>query len=121
MSSDSKNEMRVRRHRRLRKRVSGTSTRPRMSVFRSLSHIYVQIIDDEAGHTLVNASTLDASIQKGSAELTKSELARKVGELAAERAIDKKIEQVVFDRGGYRYFGRVKALADGARDKGLKF
>jgi large subunit ribosomal protein L18 len=92
-----------------------------MNVYRSLSNIYVQIIDDEAGHTLISASTLDPEIQKSVAKLTKSEQARKVGELAAERAKSKKIEKVVFDRGGYRYFGRIKALAEGARDKGLKF
>ena len=121
MSTRSKNEMRSRRHRRIRKRISGTLARPRMNVFRSLSHIYVQIIDDEAGHTLVNASSLDPEIQSESSKLTKSEQARRVGELAAQRALSKEIHQVVFDRGGYQYFGRIRALADGAREKGLKF
>jgi len=110
---------RVRRHLRIRKRVSGTPQRPRLAVFRSLSHIYAQVIDDAAGSTLAAASTLDASL-KG-AEGKKAELANKVGALIGERAKAAGITKVVFDRGGYQYHGRIKALADGARAAGLDF
>lgn len=109
---------RVRRHRSIRKRLRGTAQRPRMNVFRSSTNLYIQIIDDDLGHTLVAASTADAGVpEKG----TKTEKARAAGQLAAERARAKGISAVVFDRGGYLYHGRVKAAADGARAGGLEF
>lgn len=112
---------RIRRHARIRKRVSGTPVRPRLNVFRSLKEIYAQVIDDEDGFTLVSASTIDKDLRTQMGSLNKSEQARLVGKAVAERAKEKGIESVVFDRGGYRYIGRVKALADGAREGGLKF
>ncbi|MFN8482822.1 MAG: 50S ribosomal protein L18 [Anaerolineae bacterium] len=112
---------RDRRHQRVRKRVSGTSERPRLSVYRSLVHIYAQVIDDSEGRTLVSASTLDASLKAKLAEMTKTEEAQAVGQLVAQRALDAGIKQVVFDRGGYVYHGRVKAVADAAREAGLQF
>lgn len=102
---------------RIRKKIKGTAQRPRLNVFRSNSEIYCQLIDDVNGHTLASASSLDKSIGK---EGTKSEKAAKVGKLISERASAKNIDSVVFDRGGYLYHGRVKALADGAREAGLK-
>ena len=110
---------RLRRHNRLRKRVSGTPERPRLVVTRSSRHIHVQLVDDTAGHTLVNASTMDADLRGG--EGTKSDLAKRVGALVAERAKAAGITAVVFDRGGNRYAGRIAALADGAREGGLDF
>ncbi|MEP6462937.1 MAG: 50S ribosomal protein L18 [Frankiaceae bacterium] len=110
---------RARRHFRVRKRVSGTESRPRLVVTRSARHIYAQVVDDSAGHTLASASTLDASLR--SAEGDKKTRARAVGALVAERAKTAGIEAVVFDRGGNRYSGRVAALADGAREGGLNF
>ena len=110
---------RLRRHNRLRKRVEGTPERPRLVVKRSSRHIHAQVVDDTAGHTLVSASTLDASLR--SAEGDKSALARQVGALVAERAKAAGITAVVFDRGGNRYQGRIAALADGAREGGLDF
>lgn len=112
---------RQRRHARIRRKVSGTPERPRLNVFRSLQHIYAQIIDDWAGHTLVAASTIDAEVKPRVDGLSKTEQARVVGEVIAERALDEGIETVVFDRGGYKHHGRVKALAQAAREKGLKF
>ena len=112
---------RVRRHARIRKRISGTPERPRLDVFRSLTDIYAQIIDDNAGQTLVSASTIDKELRTKMEGLTKVEQAKLVGKAVAERASTKGIETVVFDRGGYRYIGRAKALADGAREGGLKF
>jgi len=112
---------RKRRHVRVRKNISGTLERPRLNVYRSLSEIYAQIIDDEAGYTLVSASTIDRELREKSTGLSKLEQARLVGETIATRAMDKGIQTVVFDRGGFRYIGRVKALADGARAKGLVF
>jgi large subunit ribosomal protein L18 len=109
---------RVRRHLRVRKKVTGSASRPRLVVNRSSRHMFAQIVDDSKGHTLAQASTLDASI-KG-AEGDKTAKARKVGELLAERAKQAGITAVVFDRGGYRYHGRVAALADGARESGLQ-
>ena len=114
-------EQRARRHRRIRGRVSGTSERPRLNVFRSNAHIYAQVIDDTRGHTLAAASTVDAGLRPQLAENTKQEEAKLVGRLIAERARAAGIEQVVFDRGGYKYHGRVRALADAAREAGLKF
>jgi large subunit ribosomal protein L18 len=110
---------RLRRHTRLRKRVSGTPERPRLVVKRSSRHIHVQVVDDTVGRTVVSASTLDASIR--GTEGDKSALARKVGALVAERAKAAGITAVVFDRGGNRYAGRIAALADGAREGGLDF
>ena len=107
---------RHRRHSRVRDKVEGNNSRPRLCVFRSLNHIYAQVIDDSQGHTLASASTLDSEIKDevaGKAEL--------VGSLMAKRALDKGVKQVVFDRGGYKYHGRVKALAEAARQAGLKF
>ena len=117
----SRSVARVRRHSRVRKHVSGTLERPRLNVFRSLNEIYAQVIDDEAGTTLVSASTIDNELRSKMEGLTKTAKAKEVGLAVAERAKDKGVETVVFDRGGYRYIGRVKALADGAREGGLKF
>ena len=112
---------RKRRHRRIRMKISGTSERPRLNVNRSLKHIYVQVIDDVAGHTLVAASTLDKGLAQDLEGKTKREQSAVVGKAVAERALDAGIKEVVFDRGGYLYHGRVKALAEGAREGGLKF
>lgn len=112
---------RIRRHARVRKHISGTPERPRLSVFRSLTGIYAQVIDDEAGKTLVAASNIDAALREKSKGLKKVEQARLVGEAVAERAKEAGITSVVFDRGGFRYTGRVKALADAAREGGLQF
>jgi large subunit ribosomal protein L18 len=110
---------RIRRHLRVRKKVSGTAERPRLAVFRSLSHIYAQVIDDVAGHTLAAASTLDKTLRAETGK--KSELAGKVGTLVGERARAAGVTKVVFDRGGFQYHGRVKSLADAARAAGLEF
>ena len=110
---------RQRRHLRLRKKVMGTAERPRLAVYRSLSHIYAQVIDDTAGKTLAAASDLEADLK--SAAGSKSEVAKRVGSLVAERARNAGVSQVVFDRGGFQYHGRVKALADAAREAGLSF
>ena len=109
---------RVRRHLRVRKKVAGTASRPRLVVNRSARHMFAQIVDDSAGRTLAAASTLDATIR--AAEGDKTAKARRVGELLAQRAKDAGIQAVVLDRGGYRYHGRIAALADGARESGLK-
>lgn len=119
---NSRAEMRRRRHRRVRKKLTGWSDRPRLNVFRSLNHIYAQVIDDEQGHTLAAASTLDPDVrEEETSGVPKVEQARRVGLAIASRAKAKGIEQVVFDRGGYKYHGRVKALAEGAREGGLVF
>jgi large subunit ribosomal protein L18 len=112
---------RERRHRRVRARISGTAERPRLNVFRSSEHIYVQVIDDLQGKTLVSASTIDGELRKQVADKNKTEAARIVGKAVAERAKAAGITTVIFDRGGWRYQGRVKALADGAREGGLEF
>lgn len=112
--------LRIARHKRLRRRVSGTPDRPRLCVFRSLAHISAQVIDDTKGHTLAAASSLEASL-KGQKEGGKTGKAVAVGALIAQRAKEKGVTQVVFDRGGYKYHGRVKALADAARKGGLSF
>ena len=109
---------RDRRHLRVRKKISGTQDRPRLCVYRSNNHLYVQIIDDVAGNTLVAASTLDKEVKN---KHSNKEAAKEVGKLIAKRAMDKKIETVVFDRGGYVYHGVVKELAEAAREGGLKF
>lgn len=116
-----KNSAREKRHGRIRNKISGTSLRPRLSVYRSTGEIYAQLIDDENGVTIVSASTLDKEIKPLLSGKTKTEQAQIVGENIAKRAIAKKIKQVVFDRGGYLYIGRVKALADSARNAGLEF
>jgi len=112
---------RERRHIRVRNKVEGTQERPRLCVFRSLQHIYAQIIDDESGNTLVSAGTLDPDLKGALSEKNKSQCAEMVGSLVAERAVIKGVKKVVFDRGGYRYQGRVKVLADAARKAGLEF
>jgi len=112
---------RLRRHEYVRKHVVGTSERPRLNVFRSLCHIHAQVIDDGRGHTLVSASTIDPEVAAQLEGLTKTEQARVVGRVLAERALSRGIKKVVFDRGGYKYHGRVKALASGAREGGLEF
>ncbi len=109
---------RMKRHNRVRGKISGTAERPRLSVFRSENHIYAQVIDDVAGNTLVSASTVEKSFEGSGSNI---EAAKKIGALVAERALQKGIEEVVFDRGGYIYHGRVQALAEGAREGGLKF
>jgi large subunit ribosomal protein L18 len=114
-------EARIQRHRRVRKTVEGSSERPRLNVFRSLQHIYAQIIDDTAGHTLLSASTVDKEIIGQCDGLKKADAAKLVGKVLAERALAKGVTKVVFDRGGYQYHGRVKALADAAREAGLDF
>ena len=117
----SRSKARQRRHIRVRKRIFGTPDRPRLNVFRSLSEIYAQVIDDEEGRTLVSASSIDNALRKSMAGKTKTEQAELVGQALAERAKSAGIKQVVFDRSGYRYIGRIKALADGARAGGLQF
>ncbi len=114
-------QARQRRHRRVRKRSVGTAERPRLNVFRSLKHIYAQVIDDDQGNTLAAASTLDPELRGTLSGLNKTEQARSVGKLLGERALAQGVKQVVFDRGGYRYHGRVKALAEGSREAGLEF
>jgi large subunit ribosomal protein L18 len=114
-------ERRLRRHWRIRKRIFGTPERPRLSVFRSLKHIYAQIIDDTTGRTLCAASTLDKELREKLQGLTKTQRAIEVGKLIAKRALELGIKQVAFDRGGHKYHGRVKALADAAREAGLEF
>lgn len=121
MSAKTRRKSRERRHRRIRRKISGTPERPRLNVFRSLNHIYAQVIDDVAGHTMVSASTAEPDIAAELTDKTKKEQATLVGKTVAERARAAGIETVVFDRGGYIYHGRVKALADGAREGGLKF
>lgn len=112
---------RKRRHIRVRRNVIGTAGKPRLNVFRSLDEIYVQVIDDDKGHTLVSASTLENELKKKLKGKTKKEQAKLVGQTVADRAKKKGIKDVVFDRGGFKYIGRVAALADGARENGLKF
>jgi len=112
---------RKRRHVRVRAKVSGTATRPRLCVFRSLNHIYAQVVDDSSGHTLVSASSLDTEIRDKITGKRKTESAELVGSLVAQRILNKGIKQIAFDRGGYKYHGRVKALAEAARKAGLDF
>lgn len=120
MGYEGKREGRLRRHRRIRKRVVGNAERPRLCVFKSARHIYAQIINDEAGKTLAAASTLSGEIREKGKVGNKTVAARLVGELLAAKALAASVCEVVFDRGGYKFHGRVKALADGLRDKGLK-
>lgn len=119
INKQSSNVSRLRRHKRVRKTVSGTAARPRLCVFRSLKNIYAQIIDDTKGITLVAASSLDAEMKEVYGG--NKDAAKKVGELIAKKALEKGIDTVVFDRGGYIYHGRVQELAEGAREAGLKF
>ena len=116
-----KNAVRQKRHQRIRNKISGTAERPRFSVYRSTANISVQVIDDVAGKTLVSASTLSKDLAKAIKGKTKVEAAKIVGEAVAKKALAAGIEEVVFDRGGYLYTGRVQAVADGAREAGLKF
>jgi large subunit ribosomal protein L18 len=112
---------RLKRHRRVRKKISGTTARPRLVVFRSLTNVEGQIVDDTQGITLLGISTSSSDVKSESSELSKSERGRLAGKLLAQRAIDKGITKVVFDRGGFIYHGRVKAFAEGAREGGLEF
>ncbi len=116
-----KNAIRQRKHARVRKHIGGTAERPRLCVFRSLSHIYAQVIDDVAGQTLVAASSLDAEVKDQLKAGSNCDAAKAVGTLVAKKCLEKGIEDVVFDRGGYLYHGRVAALAEAAREAGLKF
>ena len=121
MAKKTRSIARERRHIRVRKHVSGTAARPRLNVFKSLTGIYAQIIDDMEGNTLISASTIDKELREKMKGLKKVEQAKAIGQAVAERAKSKGISSVVFDRGGFRYVGRVKALADGAREGGLQF
>jgi large subunit ribosomal protein L18 len=121
MGKRSPRELRIRRHSRLRKRVAGSAERPRLNVFRSNVHIYAQVIDDVQGHTLAAASTNEKGWDEADSAKTKTEQAALVGRLVAERARAAGVESVVFDRGGFKYHGRVKALAEAAREAGLNF
>ena len=112
---------RQRRHRRVRKKAVGTVERPRLNVFRSLKHIYAQVIDDDKGHTLAAASTLDPELRGKLNGITRTEQAKLVGELLAKRALERGVKKVAFDRGGYKYHGRVKSLAEAVREGGLEF
>ncbi|WP_433944236.1 50S ribosomal protein L18 [Paenibacillus sp. SN-8-1] len=116
-----KNKARLKRHLRVRKKIQGTAERPRLNVYRSSKHIYAQLIDDVAGVTLVSASTVDKELSPNVKNGGSVESARQVGELIAKRAQDKNVKNVVFDRGGYLYHGRIQALADAAREAGLEF
>jgi len=118
MPQESKNEIRLRIHKRIRRRVAGTPERPRLAIFRSLNHIYAQVIDDQKGHTLVAAASTEKDLRGKGGNV---EGAKLIGKAVAERAKEKGITKVVFDRGGYLYHGRVKALADAARQAGLEF
>jgi len=121
MAKDEPRVARRRRHKRVRAKVEGTTSRPRLCVFRSLNHIYAQVIDDSNGHTLASASTLEPEIKSEAVGKVKTGKAELVGSQVAKQALSKGINQVVFDRGGYKYHGRVKALAEAARQAGLKF
>ena len=117
----SRAEVRQKKHRRLRNRLAGTTERPRLAVFRSNNHMYVQVIDDTVGNTLVSASTLEKEVKSELEKTNNVEAAAHLGTVIAKRALDKGIKQVVFDRGGFIYQGKVKALADAAREAGLEF
>ena len=117
----SRSEVRENKHRRIRSRLSGTPEKPRLSVFRSNNHMYAQVIDDEAGNTIVSASTVQEDVKKGLDKTNNVEAAKKLGEVIAKKALDNGIKTVVFDRGGYIYQGKVKALAEAAREAGLEF
>ena len=121
VSKESRSKVRAKKHMRIRNRFSGTAERPRLAVFRSNNHVYAQVIDDVAGKTLVSASTLEKDIKAELKNTDDIEAATKIGDVVAKRALDKGIKAVVFDRGGYIYHGKVKALADAAREAGLEF
>jgi large subunit ribosomal protein L18 len=121
MAKNNRSEARIKRHTRVRKNVFGTAACPRLNVYRSLADIYAQVIDDNAGHTLAAASSIDQELREKLKGKTKTEQAESVGKMVAERALTKGISTVVFDRGGFKYSGRVKALAEAARQAGLKF
>ena len=121
ISKVDKNSVRKKRHDRTRRHILGTAERPRLNVYRSLNHIYAQVIDDEVGRTLAAASTLDAEVKAQLEGKNKKEAANLVGEIVARRALDKGVKEVVFDRGGYLYTGRVAEVAAGARKAGLEF
>lgn len=120
MAKQSRQQARKRRHARVRKKIAGTAERPRLNIYRSLAHIYAQLIDDHSGTTLVQASSIEAATRTALADKTKVEQAAVVGAQLAERAKSAGVTTVVFDRGGFKYHGRVKALADAAREAGLK-
>jgi large subunit ribosomal protein L18 len=121
IKKEDRNLKRIKRHLRIRKKVKGTPEKPRLAVFKSEKHIYAQIIDDTKGHTLVSASTLDKELRQKLSKTYNIEAAKEVGRLIAQRALSLGIKTVVFDRGGFKYHGRIKALADAAREAGLKF
>jgi len=121
VQSKAKNEARRRRQRRVRAKIHGTAERPRLNIFRSNDNIFAQVINDDLGHTIVSASTIDKELAAQVDGKTKSEAAKIVGQVLGKRAIDAGVSAVIFDRGGFQYHGRVAALADGARDAGLKF
>lgn len=121
IKKQSRVEVRVKKHMKVRNRLSGTAERPRLAVFRSNNHMYAQIIDDTVGNTLVSASTLQKDVNADLAKTNNVEAASKVGEVIAKRALEKGIKSVVFDRGGFIYQGKVKALAEAAREAGLEF
>ena len=120
-STNIRQQARVKRKKRIRKKINGTTQRPRLSVFRSARHIYAQVVDDTAGHTLVAASTMDKEVRSGSKFENKVDAAKFVGKLVGERALGKGIKEVVFDRNGFLYHGRIKSLSEGAREAGLIF
>ncbi|EUB16446.1 ribosomal protein L18 [Shuttleworthella sp. MSX8B] len=121
ITKKSRTEVRVKKHRRIRNTLSGTAARPRLAVFRSNQHMYAQLIDDEAGKTLVSASTLDADVKADLEKTNNVEAASRLGTVIAKRAIDAGVKEVIFDRGGFIYAGKVAALADAAREAGLEF
>ena len=121
IKKQSRSEVRVKKHMKVRNRLSGTTERPRLAVFRSNNHMYAQVIDDTVGNTLVSASTLQKDVKDGLAKTNNIEAATKLGEAIAKKALDKGITNVVFDRGGFIYQGKIKALADAAREAGLQF
>ena len=121
VSKKSKSEVRIKKHQRLRNRFEGTAARPRLAVFRSNNHMYAQIIDDTVGHTLVSASTVEKTVISELEKLNDINAASYVGTLVAKRALEKGIDKVVFDRGGFLYKGKIQALADAAREAGLQF
>lgn len=121
VSKESRQLVRAKKHMKIRNRFSGTAERPRLAVFRSNNHMYAQIIDDVAGNTIVSASTVQADVKEGLTKTNNTEAAAKLGEVIAKKALDNGIKTVVFDRGGYIYQGKVKALAEAAREAGLEF
>ena len=121
VSKTNRSEVRKNKHRRIRSRLSGTPEKPRLAVFRSNNHMYAQVIDDVAGNTIVSAATTQADVKEGLTKTNNVEAAAKLGSVIAKKALDNGIKEVVFDRGGYLYHGRVQALAEAARENGLDF